>query len=72
MVFDVLISCKEGKRNQAIERLKEFRDIKNIQERKNQNEVLAQVDSNDPSYVKTNVVDRIRAIEVISDASMQN
>jgi hypothetical protein len=54
----------------AIERLKEFQDIKNIQERKNQHELFAEVQSDDKDYVMTNAVQRIQAIEGISDLSI--
>ena len=70
MTYNVLVTCNDGKRNYAIERLKEFQDIKNIQQRKDQNQVLAQVQSEDKSYVMTNVVQRIRAIDGINDASL--
>ena len=70
MVFNVLISCKDGKRDNTIKRLKEFQDIKNIQQRKNHNEILAEITSNDASYVKNNIVSRINAIDDITDASM--
>lgn len=70
MVFNILVTCDDGKRGYAIERLKEFQDIKNIQERKNKNELLAEVQSDDKDYVTTNVVQRIQAIEGISDASI--
>lgn len=70
MAFDVLVTCNEGKRDYAIERLKEFQDIKNIQQRKDQNQILAQVQSEDRNYVITNVVQRIEAIDGISNASL--
>lgn len=70
MVFNVLISCKDGKRDNTIKRLKEFQDIKNIQQRKNQNELMAEVISNDATYVKNNIVSRINAMDDITDASM--
>ncbi|KFM20384.1 hypothetical protein AAA799P11_00131 [Marine Group I thaumarchaeote SCGC AAA799-P11] len=70
MVFNILVTCDDGKRDYAIERLKEFQDIKNIQERKNKNELFAEVQSDDKDYVTTNVVQRIQAIEGITDASI--
>ncbi|AFS81080.1 hypothetical protein NKOR_05985 [Candidatus Nitrosopumilus koreensis AR1] len=70
MTFDVLVTCDDGKRDYAIERLKEFQDVKNIQQRKDQNQVLAEVQSEDKNYVMTNVVKRIQAIDGINDASL--
>jgi translation elongation factor EF-1beta len=70
MAFKILVTCNDGKRDYAIERLKEFQDIKNIQERKNQHELFAEVQSDDKDYVMTNVVQRIQAIEGISDVSI--
>ena len=70
MTFEVLVTCNEGKRDYAISRLKEFQDIKNIQQRKNQNELLADVDSDDKQYVQTNIVQRIQAIDGINEASI--
>lgn len=70
MAYEVLVTCNDGKRNYAIKRLKEFQDIKNIQERKNPNEVLAQVKSDDKNYVMTNIVQRIQDIDGISGTSV--
>jgi len=70
MVFEVLVTCNEGKRDYAIDRLKEFQDIKNIQQRKEQNEILAVVESNDKHYVMTNIVKRIQDIDGISNVSL--
>lgn len=70
MGYEVLVTCNDGKRDYAIERLKEFHDIKNIQQRKNQNEVLAQITSDDKNYVLTNIVHRIQAIDGIKEASI--
>lgn len=71
MVYEVLIICKDGKRDYAIERLKEFQDVKNIEQRKNQNEILARIESEDENYVTTNVVQRIQAIDGINEASIR-
>lgn len=70
MTYEVLVTCNDGKRDYAIKRLKEFQDIKNIQQRKNPNEVLAQVESDDKNYVMTNIVQRIQDIDGISDTSV--
>ncbi|MCV0411346.1 hypothetical protein [Nitrosopumilus sp.] len=70
MTYEVLVTCNDGKRNYAIKRLKEFHDIKNIQQRKNPNEVLAQVKSDDKNYVMTNIVQRIQDIDGISGTSV--
>ena len=70
LVFEVLVTCNDGKRNYAIDRLKEFHDIKNIQQRKNQNEISAKVESNDKHYVMTNIVQRIQDMDGISDVSI--
>jgi ppGpp synthetase/RelA/SpoT-type nucleotidyltranferase len=70
MTYEVLVTCNDGKRNYAIKRLKEFQDIKNIQQRKNPNEVLAKVESNDKNYVMTNIVQRIQDIDGISGTSV--
>jgi len=39
MAFTILVTCHEGKRDYEIERLKEFQDIKNIEERKKWNRI---------------------------------
>lgn len=70
MAFNILVTSNDGKRDYAIERLKEFKDIENIQERKNTNELSAKVQSDDKDYVITNVVQRIQAIDGISDVSI--
>jgi translation elongation factor EF-1beta len=70
MTFTILVTCNDGKRDYAIERLKEFQDIKNIQEQKNQHELFAEVQSNDKDYVTTNVIQRIQSIEGISDVTI--
>lgn len=70
MTYDILVTCNDGKRDYAIERLKEFHDIKNIQQRKDQNQLLAQVQSEDKDYVMTSVVKRIHAIDGINNASL--
>ena len=70
MVFNALITCIEGKRDQVIERLKEFKDIKNIQQRKDQNQLQVEIHSNDAAYVKNDIVNRINAMEDVTDASL--
>ena len=70
MVFNVLITCVEKKRDRVIERLKEFKDIKNIQQRKEQNQLQAEIHSNDAAYVKNDIVNRINAMEDVTDASL--
>ena len=47
MVFNALITCVEGKREKVIERVKEFKDIKNIQQRKDKNQLQVEIHSND-------------------------
>jgi nitrate reductase NapAB chaperone NapD len=70
MVFEVLVTCDDGKRDHIIQRLKEFHDIKNIQQRKNQNEISAKVESNDKQYVMTNIIHRIHDMDGISNVSL--
>lgn len=70
MGFDIVVTCNDGKRDYIIERLKEFQDVKNIQQRKNQNQLLAQVESNDKNYVTTNIVQRIRDMDGINDTAI--
>lgn len=70
MTYEVLVTCNDGKRDYAIQRLKEFKDIKNIQQRKNENEVLVKVKSEDKNYVMTNIVHRIQDIDGINGASV--
>lgn len=70
MVFEVLVTCNDGKRDYAIDRLKEFQDIKNIQQRKEQNEILAIIESNDKHYVMTNIIQRIQDIDGINNVSL--
>lgn len=70
MTYEVLVTCNDGKRDYAIKRLKEFQDIKNIQQRKNQNEVLVQVKSDDKNYVMTNIVQRIQDMDGICGTSV--
>ncbi|AFS82082.1 MAG: hypothetical protein K5777_05125 [Nitrosopumilus sp.] len=71
MIHEILVICNDGKRDYAIERLKEFQDIQTIEQRKNQNEILAKVESDDKNYVTTNVVQRIQAIDGIDQASIR-
>lgn len=70
MTFNVLITCNDGTRNSVVEKIKEFKDVKNIQQRKDENELLVEIDSNDASYVQNNVVNRMRDIDDLTDASM--
>ncbi len=70
MTFNVLITCNDGTRNSVVEKIKEFKDVKNIQQRKDKNELLVEIDSNDASYVQNNVVNRMLDIDDLTDASM--
>lgn len=70
MTFNVLITCNDGTRNSVVEKIKEFKDVKNIQQRKDKNELLVEIDSSDASYVQNNVVNRMLDIDDLTDASM--
>ena len=70
MLFNVLITCNANTRDSVIEKIKEFKDVKNIQQRKDQNELLLEVESNDESYVQNNVVKRMQDIQDVSNASL--
>lgn len=70
MVYEVLIVCNDEKRDHVIERLKEFQDVKNIEQRKNKNEILAKIESEDEHYVENNVVQRIQDMDGIHEASI--
>ena len=72
MTFNVLVTCNSGTRKNVIERVKEFKDIKNIQQRKDENELLLEIDSNDAKYVSNNVVNRIKDFEDVADAVLQS
>ena len=72
MTFNVLITCNSGTRKNVIALVKEFKDIKNIQQRKNENELLLEIDSNDAKYVSNNVVNRIKDFEDVADAVMES
>ena len=72
MTFNVIVTCNSGTRKNVIEKVKEFKDIKNIQQRKNENELLLEIDSNDAKYVSNNVVNRIKDFEEVADASMES
>lgn len=70
MPFEVLITCNNETRSEIIGKIKKFKDVKNIQQRKNENELLIEIESNDEGYVKNNVIKRILDIEDVLDASM--
>lgn len=72
MVFNVLVTCSPGTRQSVIEKIKEFKDIKNIQQRKDENELLLEIDSNDAKYVQNNVINRIKDFEDISNATLES
>ncbi|MDX1595773.1 MAG: hypothetical protein R3327_02415 [Nitrosopumilaceae archaeon] len=72
MTFNVIVTCNSGTRKNVIEKVKEFKDIKNIQQRKNENELLLEIDSNDAKYVSNNVVNRIKDFEDVADATMES
>lgn len=72
MTFNVIVTCNSGTRKNVIEKVKEFKDIKNIQQRKNENELLLEIDSNDAKYVSNNVVNRIKDFEDVADAFMES
>jgi len=72
LVFNVLITCNPGTRKSVIDKIKEFKDIKNIQQRKDENQLLLEIDSNDAKYVQNNVINRIKDFEDIAEATLQS
>jgi len=72
LVFNVLITCNPGTRKTVIDQIKEFKDIKNIQQRKDENQLLLEIDSNDAKYVQNNVINRIKDFEDIAEATLQS
>ena len=72
MVFNVLVTCNPGTRQSIIDKIKAFKDIKNIQQRKDENELLLEIDSNDVKYVQNNVINRIKDFEDITEAILQS
>ena len=70
MIFNVLITCNANTRDSVMEKIKEFKDVKNIQQRKDQNELLLEVESNDQSYVQNNVVKRMQDIQDVTNAAL--
>ena len=72
LAFNVLITCNPGTRKSVIDKIKEFKDIKNIQQRKDENQLLLEIDSNDAKYVQNNVINRIKDFEDIAEAALQS
>ena len=72
MTFNILVICNPDTRKNVISRVKEFKDIKNIQQRKDENELLVEIDSNDAKYVTNNVVNRIKDYENVADVVLQS